>query len=65
MSEETTPEWLRSEKSDGLEPLKASGEVEAPTVREGKAKIIYWSLKIVTMSLCLLMAATALLGLST
>ena len=68
MSQDAVPDWLRSDGKGDAEPLNKleSGVevVEVPKDREGKAKIIYWGRKAVTMSLCLLMAATALIGLS-
>lgn len=68
MSDDAVPDWLRSNGKGDAEPLnnlESGGEVvEVAKERVGKAKIIYWGLKAVTMSLCLLMAATALIGLS-
>ena len=66
MSQDDVP-WLRSDARGDVEPLnKLQSGIETnerPKEREGKAKIIYWILKITTMSLCLLMAATSVIGL--
>ena len=68
MSQDAVPDWLRSDGKGDAEPLnkvESGGETsEVPKERVGKAKIIYWFLKAVTMSLCVLMAATSLIGLS-
>lgn len=64
------PDWLRNDSNgvkDDFQPLsQTEGEEVAGNhlVREGKNKIVYWSLKVVTMGLCLLMAATSFVGLS-
>jgi hypothetical protein len=64
-----TPTWLSEEAGgDANQPLKSSdvssnnSPVRTPE-QEQKAKILYWGLKIGTMSLSLLMAATACIGL--
>lgn len=68
MSQEAVPDWLRSGTKGDAEPLNkiesGSDVTEAPKSREGKAKLIYWFRKVVTMGLCLLMASTSLIGLS-
>lgn len=68
MSQEAVPDWLRNDAKGDAEPLntmESRSEVsEAPKNREGKAKLIFWFRKFVTMGLCLLMASTALIGLS-
>lgn len=66
MSQDDVP-WLRSDARGDVEPLnKLQSGIETnerPKEREGKVKIIYWALKFITMSLCLLMAATSIIGL--
>ena len=66
MSQDDVP-WLRSDAKSDVEPLNklesGTGAEDGPRERVGKAKIIYWSLKVVTMGLCLLMAATSVIGL--
>lgn len=64
-----TPTWLSEEAGgDANQPLKSSdissnsSPVRTPE-QEQKAKILYWGLKIGTMALSLLMAATACIGL--
>lgn len=68
MSQEAVPDWLRNDAKGDAEPLntmESRSEVsDAPKTREGKAKLIFWFRKFVTMGLCLLMASTALIGLS-
>jgi hypothetical protein len=68
MSQEAVPDWLRNDAKGDAEPLNTmesrSEVLEAPKNREGKAKLIFWFRKFVTMGLCLLMASTALIGLS-
>lgn len=66
MSQDDVP-WLRSDAKGDIEPLNkmesGTETQERPKEREGKAKIVYWTLKVITMSLCLLMAATSVVGL--
>lgn len=57
--------FMSGNDEESLEKTQSGEEISGPPrEREGKAKIIYWALKIVTMSLCLLMAATSVIGLS-
>lgn len=70
MADADVPDWLRNDTNrakDNLEPLRQmeGGEVaENQIATEGKNKIVFWTLKVVTMGLCLLMAFTSLVGLS-
>ena len=61
----TTPPWLR-EDLEVAQPLKEptgtrSGADNAIS-NERKSKVVYWMLKIVTMFLCVLISATAVIG---
>lgn len=70
----STPEWLRNDsvKADDSQLLKKNavdGGDGVAQVITGETKtnfsvMIQWGLRIITMSLCLLMALTALIGLS-
>eukprot|EP01032_Pedospumella_encystans_P020465 gene20465-23245_t len=64
-SNSTTPPWLR-EDLDVAQPLKESSAARPNGVGQSdvdrKSKVIYWILKITTMFLCVLIAATAVIG---
>ena len=80
MAEESGPEWLRNEakNSDDSVPLKknvedgSAGVLPAavaavlPPLPDGykMSVVIQWTLRITTMMICTLMAATSLIGLS-
>lgn len=61
----TTPPWLR-EDLEVAQPLKEptgtrTGDGSSIS-NEQKTKVVYWMLKIVTMFLCALISATAVIG---
>lgn len=61
-----TPPWLR-EDLEVAQPLKEpTGNRSDPSSKaisnERKSKVVYWMLKIVTMCLCVLISATAVIG---
>mmetsp|Transcript_10904 Transcript_10904/g.17757 ORF Transcript_10904/g.17757 Transcript_10904/m.17757 type:complete len:185 (-) Transcript_10904:873-1427(-) len=72
-----TPPWLREDLED-VQPLNdnpipsssagstaaTSGKIEGirRMLQERKTKVVYWMLKFVTMFLCVLIAATAVIG---
>lgn len=63
-----TPPWLR-EDLEVAQPLKEptgnrkSNEPSSTAMsNERKSKVVYWMLKIVTMCLCVLISATAVIG---
>jgi len=64
-SNSSTPPWLR-EDLDVAQPLKESSAArphgEGQSDVDRKSKVIYWILKITTMFLCVLIAATAVIG---
>lgn len=64
-----TPPWLRDDGMEDGAPLNSP--VHQPTAAvsgmqigssDRRGKFIYWLLKVVTMSLCVLMAVTAVIG---
>lgn len=60
-----TPPWLR-EDAEVAQPLKESTgprtASDSAISLEQKSKVVYWMLKFVTMALCVLIAATAVIG---
>jgi hypothetical protein len=58
------PPWLHSEDVQPLNNSPASSVQGSTTHNEvvSKSPLVYWCLKITTMTLCTLMAATAIIG---
>jgi len=72
LQQSPTPTWLSEESGgDAIQPLKQGMQTSDNNVngtnrtpeQEQKAKMLYWGLKIGSMSLSVLMAATACIGL--
>jgi hypothetical protein len=78
-AQSVTPPWLREDLED-IQPLNdnpaptgaannsagAQGKLESfrRMLEERKSKVVYWMLKFVTMCLCVLVALTAVIGIS-
>lgn len=66
----STPPWLR-EDVDVVQPLNNSSSGNRPAESNGqnsserKSKVVYWILKLITMFLCALIVATAIIGIGT
>jgi hypothetical protein len=67
-NQSATPPWLR-EEADDVQPLNNNGsnmqkqqQNTSGSTDERKTKVVYWLLKFVTMFLCVLIAATAVIG---
>ena len=57
------PPWLREESVEPLKPAEPSPASPAITrAKVSKNQLLFWTLKIVTMLLCALMAFTAIVG---
>jgi hypothetical protein len=76
-AQSVTPPWLREDLED-IQPLndnpaptannatgaQAKLDVIRRMLDERKTKVVYWMLKFVTMFLCVLIAITAIIGIS-
>ena len=63
----STPPWLREDLEDAQplkQPVGNKAEAGQQVVDERKSKVVYWMLKFVTMFLCVLIAVTAVIGIS-
>lgn len=67
------PPWLREDHLEEaplnsptnpslVNPANPAGTVQKTPEQEKRAKTIHWSLRIITMALCILMCATAVIG---
>lgn len=62
------PPWLRDDNLEDVQPLNTNSQPNPSTDsipfsdNEGQMKLVHWVIKIVIMFLCILMAATAIVG---